>query len=352
MGKIRVLIVDDSEVSRKVLKAILERDKTIEVVGLAANGKEAVEMVPLLKPQVITMDLKMAGMDGFEAIAEIMHKNPTPILVSTTINFEDKPYIEFEAFTLGALDIMQKPTLFGQENLGAKFITKIKDLSQITLRKELSPKTENMVLKWQDSLPHQIVAFGSSTGGCKALHDIFAGFPDKIDSPVVVAQHIASGFVEGLAEWLSRDCKMKVKEARHGDLLKKGEILLAPAESDMEVGKDYRIKISKNLTSGPKPSINKLFISVARVFGKNCVGVILTGMGSDGTEGCRVIKEAGGYTIAEAEEDCVVYGMPKVAIESGFIKKVISLQDMPNEIFRLAKGFKENSESKRNKRLF
>lgn len=337
--KIRVLVVDDSEVSRKVLKAVLERDNTIEVVGLAANGKEAVEMVPLLKPQVITMDLRMDGMDGFEAIAEIMHKNPTPILVSTTTNFEEKPYIEFEAFTLGALDIIRKPTLFDQEDIGAKMVAKVKELSQIALKKRLSLKSEDIAFKWQEDIPHQIVAIGSSTGGCKALHDIFTGFPDKINTPVVVAQHIASGFVEGLAEWLSRDCKMKVKEARHGDLLKKGEILLAPAESDMEIERDSRIKISKSSTTGPKPSINKLFISAAHVFGKNCLGVILTGMGNDGTEGCRAIKEAGGYTIAEAEEDCVVYGMPRVAIETGTIKKIVSLRDMTEEILRVIKIF-------------
>lgn len=338
MEKIRVLVVDDSDVSRRVLKAILEHDPMIEVVGLAGNGKDAIEMVPLLKPRVITMDLRMEGMDGFEAIAEIMHKKPTPILVVTTTDFENQPYVEFEAFILGALDIIQKPTLFDQDDLGAKLIEKVKELSQVTLNKRLFLKMENMALKWEKNLPPYIIAIGSSTGGCRALHEIFSRFPDRIDGAIVVAQHIAAGFVEGLAEWLYRDCKMVVREARHGDVLKSGEILLAPAEYDMEIEKGCRVNFSKSAMPGPKPSINKLFTSVAQVYGANSIGVILTGMGNDGTEGCRAIKEAGGYTIAEAEDDCVVYGMPRAAVESGAIKEVVSLQAMPEQILRVIKN--------------
>lgn len=338
MEKIRVLVVDDSEVSRKVLKTILEHDPQIEVVGLARNGKDAIEMVSLLKPQVVTMDLRMEGMDGFEAIAEIMHKNPTPILVVTTTNFEAHPYIEFESFILGALDIIQKPTLFDPGELGAKIIEKVKELSQITLKKRLSPQLESIALKWEKSLPQYVIAIGSSTGGCRALYEIFSRFPDKIDGAIVVAQHIAAGFVEGLAEWLYRDCKMVVREAGHGDMLKCGEILLAPAEYDMEIEKGCRIKISQSVLPGPKPSINKLFTSAARVYGAKSLGVILTGMGNDGAEGCRAIKEAGGYTIAEAEDDCVVSGMPRAAIESGAINEIVSLQTMTGEILRIIKN--------------
>lgn len=344
MEKIRVLVVDDSEVSRKVLKAVLERDSLIEVVGLAGNGKDAIEMVPLLKPHVITMDLRMEGVDGFEAIAEIMYSHPTPILVVTTTDFAEKPFIEFEAFILGALDIIQKPTLFDQEDLGAKIIEKVKGLSQITLKKKLARRMETIALKWERNFPQYVVAVGASTGGCHALHEIFSRFPEKIDGAIVVAQHIAAGFVEGLAEWLCRDCGMIVREAQHGDILKSGEILLAPAEADMEIEKGGRIKISKNNTTpGPRPSVNKLFTSVARVYGTHCIGVILTGMGNDGTEGCRAIKEAGGYTIAEAEDDCVVYGMPKAATESGVIKKVVSLQAMPEEMLHLIKDIKNKA---------
>lgn len=339
MEKIRVLIVDDSVVAGNLIKDILQEDSEITVVGIARNGKEALQKVAELKPQIITMDLNMEGMDGFEAISKIMYTHPTPILVCTTTVFKEKKYIGFEALNLGALDIIEKPTLANKENKGKELIAKIKLLYKIPaiahIPVEDKVKKASFLLQANKANALTVVAFGAATGGCTCLNRIISNLGKDLKIAILIAQQIGSGFVGGLVLWLAKNTDLKVKEARDGDSVTAGEIIVASSGANIEVARNGVIKIIRDQAAGPKPSIDRLFSSVAAVYKDNCIGVILSGLGLDGSAGIKAIKMSGGYTIAQHEKGCVAFDMPRAAIETGYVDGVFELDQIAQAIMNV-----------------
>jgi len=333
MKPVRVLVVDDSALARELIIAILSSDNGIRVVGEAADGREALEKVHILKPELVTMDIEMPVMGGLEAIERIMDSSAVPILVVTT---RGDAHTAFAAMSKGALDLIEKPDVNLES--AAEFIEKIKFLSKIKVTRHISGtfhKEKQKAVVKSESLD-KIVAIASSTGGPKALSILLSALPKSFPFPVVVAQHISAGFVSGLVEWLNRISKLTIKIALEGEMTMPGTIYFSPSESHMKINSRRFIVLDKRQPEDIySPSCDILLSSAAAVYGNKSIGVILTGMGDDGVSGMKKIKEAGGVTIAQDEKSSVVFGMPKVAIESGCIDKILSLDEISNGIMRL-----------------
>ena len=305
---IRVLIVDDSPSTCKVLTDILNSDLHIMVAGVAHNGKEAIEMASYLKPNIITMDIHMPEMDGLEATKQIMAHNPVPILVVCASVLEIETGMAFKAISYGALDIIEKGQagVTGNEEYRKNLIEKIKFLSRIKVirhplasfsGKEEARKTFEVPKK---EILDRIIAIATSTGGPNALLQILKDFPKNLPCGVVVVQHITTGFLEGLVTWLNSECQIKVKIAENSEEICAGTVYMAPTDLQMRVGDNGRIHINNEPShNGHRPSGDVLLESVARVYKDKAIGVILTGMGRDGATGMKVIKQMNGRTIAQ-----------------------------------------------------
>lgn len=343
MKPIRVLIVDDSDVCRQIFAAILSStDNDIKVIGEAKNGQEAVKMVQRLKPDIVTMDIAMPVMDGIEAIKRIMTTNAVPILV---ISEADDANLAFTALAEGALEVIAKSDV-NIEN-GAKFVKKIKLLSGVKVITHIRGKgyeyERGSVLqpakKERDF--EKVVAIASSTGGPKVLAALLQELPSDFPYPIVIAQHISNGFVDGLVEWLDSIAKLKVKAGNEGETVMAGTVYLSPTEKHMALDDCGKITlIEKKPKDIYSPSCDILLSSVANIYRTGLIGIILTGMGDDGVMGIRKIKEAGGTTIAQDEKSSAIFGMPKVAIDSGSIDKVLPLDKIGDELVQIAKNKK------------
>ncbi len=338
MAQIKVLVVDDSSLAREIIIAILSTDKEILVVGEAANGREAVKKVEELKPDLVTMDIEMPVMNGLEATEMIMASHAVPILVVTT---RGDAHTAYTAISKGALDLVVKPDV----NLDAarEFINKIKLLSKVRVITHLvgyrAPKEINMlpdpVMDCKQS--DRIAAIVCSTGGPEALSVILSRLPEKLPCPVVIAQHISDGFVAGMVEWLKGLSHLGIKVAAEGDNLTPGMVYVSPSEKHMEVNSARRISlIDRHPKDIYRPSCDVLLSSVAKVYGPKGIGVILTGMGSDGAMGIKKIKDAKGLTVAQDEKTSVVFGMNKVAIDSGCVDKILPLDKIADEMAHFA----------------
>ncbi len=346
-GIIRVLVVEDSPLMCKVLTNILNADPRILVAGVAHDGKEAVEIVPWLKPDVITMDIHMPRMDGLEATKQIMAYNPTPILVVSASIFKVGMDKVFKAISYGALDVIEKGQMEVARNVtsGTELLEKVKFLSGIKvirhplakLKKVRKPIGIPKISKQKDL--DKIVAIVASTGGPQALHSILKGFPDNFPCGVVIVQHIPSSFIGGLADWLNSESQVEVKVAEDSEEIRPGVVYLAPADLQMRTEEEGMIRLSNDpALNGYMPSGDVLLESVARAYKENAIGVILTGMGKDGAGGIKTIKEMNGMTIAQDEKSCIVFGMPKVAIEMDVIDKVLSYEKIAEEIVKTLIG--------------
>lgn len=342
---IRVLVTDDSPLMCKILTNILNSDPQILVAGVANNGKEALELVPCLKPNIITMDMDMPVMDGFEATKRIMTSNPTPIIIVSSTAFKAGTEKVFEAISHGALDVIDKSELelVGDKKSGEALIAKIKFLDGVrgvhkqptNLRKERSLIDLKAPRK---KVSGKIVAMVASTGGPQALLEILKRLPEDFPCGIVIVQHITSGFLSGFVDWLNKECKIKVKIGKDSEEIKPGMAYLAPEDVQMRVVEGGRISLSDEPShGGHKPSGDVLLESIARVYERGSVAVILTGMGKDGAMGMKAIKQFHGKTIAQDEKSCVVFGMPSVAIEMNVVDKVLPLEKMAEEIGMLVK---------------
>lgn len=339
---VRVLIVDDSPLITKVLTNILNSDPQILIVGTVSNGKEALEVIPGLKPDLITMDIEMPVMDGLEATKQIMAYYPTPILVVSATIFKGGTDKVFKAIYYGALDIMDKGRIefIGEKDkkFSLELIEKIKFLSKIRVMAHPLAKFEGRkhVVPFKPSkgvASGKIVAIVVSTGGPQALFEILKMIPADLPCGVVVVQHIVTGFVEGLAEWLNSQCGITVKVAHDFEEIKPATVYIAPCDLQMRVNADKKISLTDEPAVGNhKPSGDILLESVAKVYGAGAVAVILTGMGSDGAQGMKAIRQRHGKTIAQDEKSCVVFGMPKAAIDLGVIDSVVSLEKIAETI--------------------
>ncbi|MGD0886126.1 MAG: chemotaxis-specific protein-glutamate methyltransferase CheB [Thermodesulfovibrionales bacterium] len=337
MEPIRVLMVDDSALARELIGSILSMDKQIQIVGEATNGREAIEMTRELTPDIVLMDVEMPIMNGIEAIEHIMAKNAVPILVVTA---QSDAHTAYTAIARGALDLVPKPDV--NLDYSHEFIRKVKLLSTIKVithikgKRDLKTPQKPLMPVLLDKNSGRIIAIASSTGGPHALLTIFSTLPDELPCPIVVAQHIPDGFAAGLADWFCKSSKLHLKVAEQGELLRAGIIYISPSESHVEVNSAKRISLSERYREDIyRPSCDILLSSVARVYGNKSVGIILTGMGHDGATGMKNIHKAGGLTIAQDEETSVIFGMNKVAIESGCISKILAIDRIGIEVVRI-----------------
>lgn len=341
-GKIRAVVAEDSIFTQRLLVKILESDPGIEVVGVARNGREAVELVRQLKPSIVTMDIRMPVMDGFQATQIIMTECPTPILVISSSVSGDDLKISFNAIQAGALDIVEKPRGSLQsdyQEIGAEIIKRVKLISDIRVFRHLSPRLRRHVT-WPEEEPkggfsQKVVAIGASTGGPSALSRLLGMMPEKFPTSVFVTQHISEGFGRGCVEWLAKKSALKVKVAEEGEGVAPGVVYFSPDRALLELISRRRIHLRGPSSTEERLNIDAMMKSVASVFGDRAIGVLLTGMGSDGVEGLKKIKEAGGSTIVQDEESSIVFGMPKAAIEAGVADRVLPLDDIVQGVMDL-----------------
>jgi len=332
---IRVLVADDSELFRELLARVIGSDPGFDVVAVAADGNEAAAQARSLKPDVITMDLNMPDADGFSGIARIMAETPTPILVLTA-NREET--VGFRALSLGALDLLEKPQATTDlDDYGRLLRSRLRLLAGVKVIRHVRGLRERVAATPRRSGRAELVAIGASLGGPRALAAILRNLPPGFRAPIVVVQHIADGFTEGLASWLAGETHLDVHEARDGEALVPGAVALAPTGRHLEVAEGVARLSDAAPVDTFKPSVTPLLVSAARVYGPRVCGVILTGMGRDGAEGLKAIKEAGGPTLAQDEATSAVFGMPRAAIELGAVDRVLPLDDIPRALAELVR---------------
>ena len=337
--RVRVLVVDDSALMRKLIPAILARDSAIDVVGTAMDGTFALKKIEELRPDVITLDLEMPRLDGIETLRQIMRRAPTPVIVFST-HTKQGAYSTFKALALGATDFVAKPkdAPAGRlEAIAVELIDKIKVAKRIAGRQipqgfdfDAPPVEKKQV---RAALPpSRVIAIGISTGGPIALQYVLSQIPGDFPATILVVQHMPEGFTEMFARRLDECCAMDVQEARSGDLLIAGRVLICPGNRHMLVRRmprgDVVVLNDTFAVNGHRPSVDVLFHSVAQEFSVLGVGLLMTGMGEDGAEGLRAIQAAGGMTIAQSEDTCVVSGMPRAAIVKGYANKVVPLDSL------------------------
>jgi two-component system chemotaxis response regulator CheB len=331
----KVLIVDDSKTIRDLLARILQEDPDLQIVGHAADAQEASRLLSREKPDVVTLDNHMPGMTGVEWLEKIMPSNPIPVVMISSLQKQEGNDV-FRALELGAIDYIQKPVLSEltvaapliREKVKAasfaKVIRNTRSVSQRTFNGEIDLRT--------------VLAIGASTGGTEALRQVLCALPERIP-PIVIVQHIPAVYSTAFANRMNDLCPFEVKEAEDGDELKVSRVLIAPGGKQMKVqqsGGGVIVRVTDDAPmSRHKPSVDFLFQSVASVIGSKAMGVILTGMGSDGAKGLLEMKRKGAKTIGQDEESCVVYGMPRIAYEMGAVDKVASLSEIPRLIIKL-----------------
>jgi two-component system chemotaxis response regulator CheB len=337
---IRVLVVDDSAFVRQALTRMLGAAPDIEVVGTAVNGEDGVAKVLALRPDVVTLDIKMPRVDGLEALRRIMSECPTPVLLLSSVTAEGAD-VTLRALELGAMDFVDKSSAQGHMNLlslGGELLAKVRALASVP-RERLRPLGASATPARLPA-PHEpsaeVVAIGTSTGGPPALQAIVPRLPRGFACAVLVVQHMPAGFTRSLAERLAARSLVPVREAEDNEPIVPGTVLIAPAGRHLKVrrrGAQVRAWLDDEPRGAlHRPSADVLMASVARVYGARALGVVLTGMGSDGVDGLRAIRAAGGRTLAESEESCVIYGMPKAAVEAGVVDRSIPLHRMADEI--------------------
>ena len=343
---IKVLIVEDSQVVREFLTYVLSSDPDIQVIGTASNGEEAIKMISDKSPDVVTMDINMPKMDGFEATRIIMETTPTPIVIVSASWDPEEVQKTFRAMEAGALAAVRKPVGVAHpdyKDQAKELIQTIKLMSEVKVVRRHSRikhgKGISAGLAVKDLIPLttdvKIVAIGASTGGPPVIETILSRLSKDSCAPLLIVQHIAPGFVQGFADWLANSCRIPVKIATRHEFPLPGHAYIAPDGVHMGLDTSGRIVFEgSEPENGLRPAVSYLFRSVANVFGKNIVGVLLTGMGKDGAKELKMMKEKGAITIAQDEESCVVYGMPGEAVNLNAATYVLS----PPKIAELLAG--------------
>ncbi len=336
--QVRVMVVDDSAFSRRTITKILESHRAIKVVGVAENGKEALRQIERLKPDLITLDLQMPEMDGFTFLRVLMKINPIPVIVVSTRDGEKDV---FKAMDLGAVDFIPKPT--------KKISYRLFDIREQLLEKVLTAKgvrprsIENIQpIRTEESPPIdacriETIAIGASTGGPSAIQWVLSQI-GYIPSAILISQHMPPGFTRAFAERLDKECPMEVREAREGDLVRPGRVLLAPGGHHLafrKVGRDVVVRLIRGSTKDRYvPSIDIMFESAASIWKDRLMGIVLTGMGSDGARGAKRIKEEGGLLIAESQKTALIFSMPEAVISEGLADEVLPLYAIGERIVR------------------
>ena len=333
--RIRVLVVDDSAFVRKAVGRMLATADDIEVVGYAKDGEEGLELARQLKPDVVTLDVRMPRLGGLETLERLMAEQPVPVLLMSTLTQEGAE-VTLRGLELGAMEFVDKSSVqpMSMLSLADELVTKIRALGGARVRSRPQPKPAPV--KAPGRVTAQCVVIGASTGGPAALQAVVSGLPAAFPAAVVIVQHIPRGFSRSLAERLDARSAIPVREARHGDAVEPGQVLLAPAGIHTRIvraGSGIEVALEEEPSEAlHRPSVDVLMLSAADVYGARALGVVLTGMGSDGTEGLRAIRERGGLTLAESAETCVIFGMPKAAIDAGVIERTLPLDRIAGEI--------------------
>lgn len=353
-NRIKVLVVDDSSVVRQTMKTILESDRKIEVIGTANDPFIAVQKISREVPDVIVLDVQMPKMDGITFLQKIMNQHPIPVVICSMLT-EKNSALALQAIEYGAVDVIQKPRMGTKQFLEESKIVicdAIKAASQVTPKRmnrkllRVEPKlTADTILKKASHhemlvTTDKVIVVGASTGGTEALRSFLSSMP--LDSPgIVVVQHMPEHFTTAFAKRLDNVCRISIKEAEHRDSVLTGRALIAPGNRHTLLkrsGTRYHVELRDGpLVSRHRPSVDVLFRSASRYVGKNAVGIIMTGMGSDGARGMKEMKDAGAKTIAQDEKSCVVFGMPHEAIKLGCVDRIVSLDAISDETIKLCR---------------
>lgn len=348
MKKIRVMIVEDSGVVRELLRHLVERDPRLEVAAAVESAEEALKLLPGVSPDVISLDIRLPGMDGFEATRRIMSEKPTPIVVvSASVESQDLR-IAMNALKAGALSVVEKPVGASHrdyESLAESLCTQLAIMSEVKvvrqtgvrprrgLRAGLPPSTIRKVSGGLN--PLAVLAIGASTGGPQALSQLLGDLPAEFPMPILTVQHMTPAFLEGFASWLQSVAPQAVCLAREGEDPLPGRVYVAPADRHLRL-EGGRLRLSAEPpVSSQRPSATVLFESMAQSLGSGALGILLTGMGDDGAQGLLKLRQAGGYTIAEDQSTAVVYGMPAAAVKIGAASESLPLQEIAPRILEL-----------------
>ncbi|MBI4667254.1 MAG: chemotaxis response regulator protein-glutamate methylesterase [Nitrospinae bacterium] len=341
MAKIRVLVVDDSSIARQVISNALSSDRDIEVVGTAPDPFVARDKVVELRPDVITLDVEMPRMDGVTFLRKLMKHFPIPVVMVSSLT-QKGAETTLAALEAGAVDVVAKPVMekHNLSEITVELLDKVKAASRARVRKvDSHPAAVKAPLTAMVATTNKVVAIGASTGGTEALKEVLSRMPANAPG-IVVVQHMPETFTRAFAERLNSLSTIRIKEASDGDSVTPGNCLIAPGNKHMLLrrsGSRYYVEVKDGpLVCRHRPSVEVLFNSVAKTAGKNAIGVIMTGMGADGATGMLAMKQSGAINIAQDEDSCVVFGMPKEAIKVGAVDKIVSLDKIPETILAQA----------------
>ena len=355
---IRVLVVDDSAFMRAALTRMIVSDPDLRVVATAASGEDGLQKIVSFDPDVITLDVQMPGLDGLETLRRIMAQSPRPVIMVSSTTLKDAE-TTFRALAAGAFDYVPKqlsPTSLDIRDITNDLVAKIKVAAESSRNRFIlprkPPRAVSMPTREFSLSPIAIVAVGISTGGPKALEQILPALPGDLPVPVLVVQHMPAGFIAPFAERLNKLCTVSVCEASHGKMVQPGVVYIAPAGSQCTVERTTNSRTLICLSDQPEkqshvPSADIMMRSVAAAFHSQAMGVIMTGMGSDGAQGMDAIHREGGFTVGQDEPSCAVYGMPRVCAEMGILDRVVPLCQVPHEILRAARYRKTSELSRR-----
>jgi len=334
---IKVLIVDDSSTARAVLREILESAHDIEVVGTAQDAYVARDKILELRPDVICLDVEMPRMDGITFLRKLMEYMPTPVIMVSSLT-QQGAQTTLDALDAGAIDFVAKPhsnIYDGADEIRDEVIAKVRTAARAKIKKISAIKAPKLNYSALSETTDKVIVLGASTGGTEAIREVLERLPANTPG-IVIVQHMPPNFTKSFAERLNSLCAIEVKEATNGEFLGVGKALIAPGDYHMALrrsGAKYYVEIGTGeKVSGHRPSVDVLFNSASKSAGKNALGVILTGMGSDGAKGMLALRKAGAKTLGQDEDSCVVYGMPRAAYEIGAVEKQVSLDKMPEAI--------------------
>lgn len=342
---IRVLIAEDSPTYRELLAAILQDTPNFQVIATARNGVEAVRLAKRLRPDVITMDVFMPEMDGFEATRQIMSECPCPVVIISASTDKTQQDLTFNALKAGALSVLEKPTLHDTNEVYQALARQVRLMSEVKVVRHWSQPARSIdptsstavngsIYSYNGKI--QMVAVASSTGGPGILAEILGKLPANFPAPILIVQHITPGFGAGLADWLNQQTPLRVRLARHADEPQAGQVLMAPEGTHMVVNNLGLISLDNMpALNGQRPAADYLFRSVARIYGPKAIGIILTGMGSDGAEGLQAMRQAGAHTIAQDKATSIVFGMPSVAIALQAAEQILPAKQIAPAIMAL-----------------
>jgi two-component system, chemotaxis family, protein-glutamate methylesterase/glutaminase len=345
---ITVLIVEDSPVARELLNHILGSEPGIKVIGTANNGEEAIEFIKGTKPDVITMDIIMPRMDGYQATRKIMETFPTPIVIVSASLVREEVEKTWLAVEAGAVAVLEKPTYSDMRNRNgnaAKLIETVRAMAQVKLVRRWHKPNQRTVREPAGIAPEarletqrvKVVAIGASTGGPQVLQDILSRLPKEFRLPILIVQHITPGFAGGFVDWMNSSSSLSVRLAVEGEPLVSGRVYVAPDGHHMKVSQRGRISLSTDEpVNGIRPSVSSLFRSVAEVFGPDAAGVLLTGMGRDGAVELKLMRDRGAVTIAQDIESSAIYGMPGEAAKIGAAKYSLAPKKIAEILLKLA----------------